>query len=453
MNNPNKYRRPFNWRLSVTDSTDLRKATEAFTSLSRSDYVDILEDFLELTRRRRQNHTAIAKVQIYLLQELIEVEAVNKKYRCHIEELRAKKVDQEKDETLDQAIAEAEREQFTNQLYGNSIRTIADGVAWRSLGYDRAVLRALCEHPTQQQLMSDGLLGELYEWTLGHREDGLAIFNAIANWLAIGDVTIVRPDDSVEIVEVKSSNTSSNRVVRQKRRMRNLKPLLSNGQGIMQSQELEILTVQIEPQNGLDEVGRLLALAEVNGVAAKRISNCLYVECVDIRAVKDVEKAKLELVQKREHDTEDWIARNDFVLDMNSHQTIAFSPNRAPFSVFPFPSRTCVDLMVGSKWFTSYLNLDAVAREFEHRGWRVERPWIEEDGPSAQANDPTGLKFIASKDGCYSYISPGDCMRMHTEFLRPQVVIAGSEYVRALGPDYKHRFSFLVYEHEGDIWD
>jgi hypothetical protein len=50
-------------------------------------------------------------------------------------------------------------------------------------------------------------MGEMTEWSNAFdRGKGLAIFNAITNWLAFGDVTIVKDDGSVELVEVKSSN-------------------------------------------------------------------------------------------------------------------------------------------------------------------------------------------------------------------------------------------------------
>jgi len=57
--------------------------------LASSDFPDILEDFLSISRKRQQNPTALARLQIHMLEELLIQESVVKHYRERIAELES----------------------------------------------------------------------------------------------------------------------------------------------------------------------------------------------------------------------------------------------------------------------------------------------------------------------------------------------------------------------------
>jgi hypothetical protein len=59
----NKYRRAFTWRVGQGNS-ESRAETTGLVHLATSDYPDILEDYLYISRRRYNNKTAIAKLQL-----------------------------------------------------------------------------------------------------------------------------------------------------------------------------------------------------------------------------------------------------------------------------------------------------------------------------------------------------------------------------------------------------
>jgi hypothetical protein len=58
---------------------------------------------------------------------------------------------------------------------------------------------------------------------------------------------------------------------------------------------------------------------------------------------------------------------------MNSLDLIGYRPNSAPFSIFPFRARTCIDLLIGAKFYVSFLNVNAVERDIIKRGWTIEK--------------------------------------------------------------------------------
>jgi len=164
----------------------------------------------------------MAKVQLHLIEELLIAQGAAKRYRERLGELKVEMAkSQADDEKGKKELAIVERELFLHRAHANCIRAIGDGIAWRALGYDRAALRALAGKAVKQQILEQGTINELHQFaSVFDTGQGFAIYNGVTNWLAMGDITVVQNDGTVEIVEVKSSGTESSRVSRQKQKMR-----------------------------------------------------------------------------------------------------------------------------------------------------------------------------------------------------------------------------------------
>lgn len=456
-----KYGRAFEWRLSRAHGEAREPVRRALIDLSRSERLEILEDYLYLSRKRHKSTLALAKVQLHLLEDLAVAQRAVKNLREHKERLTASLPGAKGGERtrLESDLEDAERGLFFERHLANCIRLVGDGIAWRSLGYDRAALRLLSERSTKQEILSDGLRAELAEWS--HVLDtgqGLAIYNAVTNCLAFGDVTIVRDDGSVEVVEVKSSNTKSRRITRQKQGMNRVVELLKAGEGDSQEGErVSVLSVDLEPENGLRDLLKLLQEASQCGFAACPISNFLYVECVDFRSAKDFEKVKADLNAARQKYIKPWEERDDVFVPMDSADFVAFTPNCAPFSVFPFPEEICVGLITGAERFMSFLNESEVAREFERRGWQV---IIGPDDVRRQAQElhEKGEEFNldcilrVKKDGFSMDVPPGEFTRLTMEMVRPKVLIKAREMIRALGRGATEGPVLLTFAREHEVW-
>ena len=386
----------------------------------------------------------MSKLQLYMMQEIVFQEAMIKKYKQRLGELEASSPAKD----AGQESEHIKREMFMFRAYANAIRSIGDGIAWRALDYDRAVTHLMAEHATKQQIMSEGLMGELLEWSIRFdKGTGIAILNSLTNCLAVGDVTVVNDDGSAEIVEVKSSNTKSRRKIRQKHKMREVVTLLSSGAGETDDKEVSIKILPIKPESGLDKIAALLSDAETRGWAGGKISNCLYVECFDFQTLKSFAAVKKDVDAARKKMIGEWEERKDFVLDRSSLDVIAFSPNCAPFSIFPFSNRTCIDLLIGRKCYIGYLNINAVAREFEYRGWKIIKT-TEELLKEGNAN----ASLIVGKEDLHVCVPPADFMRMHMEALRVQTEILACEAELKEGPQGTSGFLFHLYEEERELW-
>jgi hypothetical protein len=424
--------------------------------LGASDFPDILEDFLEISRKRRNNWTALSRLQLQLIQEIVSLESAVKTCKEALGQLGAELAPSGPDEEASSEVARRRRNLFSCRLYASAMRAIGDGIAWRALGYDRAVTRTMSEHQTQQTIISEGVIPELREWGSNfERGTGLPIFNALTNCLAVGDVTVVRDDGSVEIIEVKSSKTSSNRTVRQKQKMREVVSRLQTGEGQAGERDIQIEILPVTPETGLARIEPLLNSASLKGWAASKISNCLYVEAFDMRTLPDADIAKKPLDRLRDEVLGEWVRNGDVLSDMNTLDMLAFSPNCAPFSVFPFAPRTCVDLLIGAKNYVAYLNLTAVGREFENRGWTVDRSprqIIHENELEIAAKAMRESFMRVSKGDFYVEIPPADFMRLQLEALRAKSLIDMFEAKRKQGPqDGGH--SMVLFEGESEIWE
>ncbi len=414
---PNKYRRAFDWRISR--SADNATEFAAMSRLAKSELPDLLEDFLDISRRRKANWMALARLQISMLTELLLQESAVQHYREKLKELKSSQAAGASDTETEQHLKAVKRELFFYRMFANVIRSVGDGIAWRTLGYDRAVTRLMSGRQTKQWLTSEGLLRELTEWSLQfERGDGLAILNALTNCLAVGDITVVRPDQSVGIIEVKSSNAKSGRTVRQKQSMTEVVTLLATGAGHTEDGDVQIEILPVVPEAGLDRLGELLQNASEKGFAGSKISNCLYAEVFDFARIEDIEKPLEEAEKLRNTVVGAWEGRGDSILQMKSLDVLAFTPNCAPFSIYPFSSRTCIDLLIGSKVITTYLNHNAVGREFENHGWRVEQSPEE----LAEQGDKEAIMAI-EKEGCHIRVPHADFTRLQMEALRVKTLV------------------------------
>jgi hypothetical protein len=85
MDGPGRYRRAFDWRLNREDSDDLATAVGALGDLFSSEMPEILEDYLGISRNRRNNRLALAKLQAHLIDDLVNVESAVKHHRKELE--------------------------------------------------------------------------------------------------------------------------------------------------------------------------------------------------------------------------------------------------------------------------------------------------------------------------------------------------------------------------------
>lgn len=449
---PGMYRRSFNWRFRNADRTTVEDQVAAVLGLYNSEKLDILEDCLYISRKRTSNRSAMARLISLLIWEHLTTEPAIKQLK---EQLKTVSTSGTEERTLE--VQSLNRRIQELRLYANCLRVIGDGIAWRALGFDRTALRALCRNRGCQNLLSEGLADELDEWS-SHFEgpDAFAIPNAITNWLTIGDVTVIEKNGSVEVVEVKSGRTKSSRNVRQREGLREVVSFLNSGSRTENQNQFHSYDLNVEAEHGLDMLEPLFAQSEQSGYAMKEISSFYFVDCVDRRRFPaDVTIEKIN--KERDERVLNWVGSGGLTWTQSSLNFLTFAPTIAPFSIFPLPERTCVELMIGTKVYRVTINLGAVAREFERRGWRVVPPEIlvqkrAENDPEDPISRSCG-PLVMHRDGVTTEIPVEEIHRMQMELLRPQVVIKAFDQllsVRQMERQDRHWYEYKL--RESHIW-
>jgi hypothetical protein len=445
---PGMYKRAFTWRITDTSKESISDVAASFVRLSATEWVDIIEDYLSITRRRIKNHTAMAKVQLHMIEDLMLAQGAIKRYRTQYDELIAK---QGPSESPAPELKLVNNELFLYRAFANAFRIIGDGIAWRVLGFDRAAIRALAGSQVQQQLLDQGAVNELNQFARAFDTGkGFAILNAMTNCLAIGDVTVVTDDGTIAVAEVKSSDAGGGRVQKQKQRMSEASELIKNGRGKLEGHDISIIKYNVPLDNDLAELRRLFEDATKAGYAAAMLNAWSYIEAFDFNALANGRDKWKLYVEERRKKMEPWRSAKDFVTKTNSLDLLSFTPNCAPFSVFPFSDRTCAELIMGSKQYTCHLNVSELGREFERLGWKIEK------GPEDLAPGATRMTplFRLKRGGMFGEVPPADIMRVSMELIRPSVFTRVLDTIFEKGPtgEPSHEYVMNVFEGENGLW-
>jgi hypothetical protein len=181
------------------------------------------------------------------------------------------------------------------------------------------------------------------------------------------------------------------------------------------------------------------------------IGDHIVVECTDFQsdAVANVDKMKEILAQAQER-VEAWRGRGDIVVENWSQERYLNVANFAPFSIFPLPDIARVKLSTGALWLVGHVNLSAVLRYMEARGWTIMR------GPD-QAKDDEGVQgemhLGTVRKGPLTVELPGPWIgRLGYEFLKPRTIVAALEALLEAGPPAG---SMMVVNlaGEAEVWD
>jgi hypothetical protein len=350
-------------------------------------------------------------------------------------------------EDLDRAIAVARR-------LARIIRQIADGIAWRTLRYDRAAIYQLALKNPTGHLELESTAQELAYADAHVRSTGdLVIMNDLTNFLRYGDYTAVAADGTVRIAEVKGGKGSgkSGRASRQRQKLDEVLEFLDTGVGITQQGPAALFPHKTRARTHLQAVGAVIREARAKGCAHARLSDCLAVDALDMELLfREGRMAQLHnpFAQSRQ---------------ASSHSSLTFfdqfSKNLAPYSVYPFPDDDCTDLMTGNLWLRTHFNHGNLVRCLRRRGVRVRFPTNSEleaynqldPGEKRRREDDVGIRVWSRNQPTVLTIRQALLGRLLYEFLDEECFADCVEEVleqEAIGIGL-----FPAFENEADLWD
>jgi hypothetical protein len=341
-----------------------------------------------------------------------------------------------------------------HRAHARGLRDIADGIAWRLFGYDRAALSHIADRETSRHIEAGGLEAELRAFGEPFNDrSGVALFNDLTHFLKLGDITVKRSDDTFELIEVKTGHSTSGRITRQRQHMSEVVQILNTGERDDEGSRLVISQMATIPESFIRPVATLISAASKRGAAVDQIGDSLIVECTDFLALNEGnEEAARATIESGSERLERWRRRGDFVMPCRSRERYVFVKNFAPFSIYPLPDLVRVKLATGAMWLDSYLNLTAVLKYFEDKGWRVlKNPG--EHLEELENGQETGDALATIRKGPLTTTLPGALLgRIGMEFLRPKSIVALIEEMLAAG-DQSVQGVFPTFREESRLWD
>ena len=160
-----------------------------------------------------------------------------------------------------------------------------------------------------------------------------------------------------------------------------------------------------------------------------------------------------ELFENARSYTDKLLDQGDIVLPFFADDRYINVQNSAPISIFPFPESARVKLITGATYLWTFVNVSAVLRYFEQRGWTIVAT-PEECLRHAEEQNPRVEPIIAKlrKGRRTVQLSYHLIARIGYEFWKPRTLIDMCEVPLDLATEQRAwRFTNLI--GEAEIWD
>jgi len=342
------------------------------------------------------------------------------------------------------------------------IKQIGDGIAWRALNYDRAVIYELAGKPQTGHVEPQSAIQEL--GAAGDHVDrtgNIVVVNDLTNFLRYGDYTSVG-SQSVTVAECKGGKAArrSRRARRQRSALDEVLQFLNTGVRRMKDKSQLLLRQRVTARTHLATVAELIREARQKGAADARLSRCLAVDVHYVELLAEItDPQKMDkLFHNPFHQTREAV----------SHHSLAFfdqfSRNVAPYSIYPFSDEDCTDVMTGAVWVVSHFSYRNLARCLKRRGLSVSLPNDAElraylalpMGDRRRADDRVAMEVWRPEEPGSLLIYPATTARMFAEFLDEE------SFAEAVDELFSHRdlfereegsvMLFPSFANEADLW-
>ena len=338
---------------------------------------DIIEDYLTISRKRIGNKLWMFKLQLIILFDIVDnikiIDGYKKKKKEFDELYKSGKFD-EKEYKYQKSFFKSEI--FSSKLINKALKEIMDGIVWRYFNFNRAILYALADKEPIDVIRPDkGLVNTLHEFSEKFlHPDEYAILNDITNFLRVGDVTHIKEDGTIEIVEVKSGKQRTARVKRQKKKMIELVEFFNTKTTKKEGLKYKIIDSNTRQKTYLKQLLDGIKLARHKGYESILIGDYLILEIVDFESSQYLKGDNIftdYFSNKHKKIKEKWVKNKDYIHHCFLIEKMNYSKNTAPYTIFPFPDEIIADLLIGKLMISEWFNVSEIFRKIESSGWKI----------------------------------------------------------------------------------
>lgn len=448
MGNINKdIRRNISYKITIKNSEDSKTLLKGIWSPEVKDYRDVIEDYIEISRKRINSKLSMFKLQVNIVDDIVAQENYIKGYREFITNPEKAQEFMEKDEKVD----EFHIDNWTNKIQAakiikSALKSIGDGILWRMYDYERSLFYAMCTIEDGGPISIDvGTYNEILSFQEIVMDKSIVkfLFHPISNFARIGDISYIKSDSERIFAEVKSKKGPrgakwKSRIERQTERLENFVHFLKRGKGLLGETEYEILELEGKPKTEIQSICSTIAASEKHKVSSAIFSNYLGLVVVDVNQDNFDEKKLDEEFKKMNS----FFGKDTVKLDTSTF--ILFSPYRAPFSIYPMSSGLIADVLLGKKFCYLMFSKKIFEDEITKIGWEVISFGID------KSIGKSGLRLIVkTSKGIIFSLPAAIIFRVLFEGMHIEELVKIQEQI---GIEHDGKSLIIKYEDEKDLW-
>lgn len=444
-------------RFVIRKKEDIPIYAKGIWSPTAKDWVEIIEDYIHISRSRINNKMAMLKLQLTILEDIINYVTFNDQIKGELKKLEEREHEVKPPDKIEEQIEFMKSDIFFHDLMIVALKEIIDGIVWRYFEFNRALLYILADKEASGPVRPDkGLINTMYELAQVFTNPGeAAILNDITNFLKVGNLTTIKSGGTIEFVEVKSGNRSGRggRITRQKERMAEIVEFFNTGIGEYDGKKIRIVVSPVKQKNYLPLLLNIIRSAKARGYYSEIIGNYMIVECIYPERLDDSETA-IEYFKNRHRSIKDqWEKMKDVVIPIFATEKLEFSKNFAPYTIFPFPDKICADILCGRVTTRIITNYSEVMRIFHKNGWKTVDSIFFKNPDELEKIDITKTPMmIVGKGEAKIQIGPGMIGRIPFEFLSPKALIDEFERIYAGGSPEEAVLQLTSFSDEETAW-
>lgn len=357
-----------------------------------------------------------------------------------------------------------------NQRVKKILKDIADGLAWRILGFNRPLMRVLSQNQSPGHLKTEF-----------SKEDKVAvdyvaagkqvIINDITNILRIGDLTVIDGGYPV-IVEIKQSGdrvwtadnyrkllNSGGDISKQAKKIIEVDDIIQTGIVNLANKRALLNIIDIHIDTYLNEISQIITGCQKNEFCGRFIDRLMYVRAFTINAIIN----KADALRLPFKFSKNWrYFTSDMSLYIENGEVIR---NKIPYSAYPFSNEVVLQLLSGEIILESYINLIELKKRYERFGWKVRlintdvslldvyKTNKQYSGSSLFSVADDDAVMILSKNGFNMPIKIEHIGMIIWDFIKPEINTNVADYYYELTKESRSSAYFSnSYLHERDIW-
>jgi hypothetical protein len=421
---------------------------------------DIIEDYLYISRKRTNNKLAMFKIQLDILIDIINnVKAIDE-YRIKLTEFET---DYEKGliSSDDFGYQTKYFESEINQLYiiNIALREVIDGIVWRYFNFNRPILYLLADkEPLGPLRFDEGIINSLRHFAECFLSPkNIAILNDISNFLRTGDITVIKDDGTIELIEVKKSGGhGGRRITRQKQRMAEFVEFVNTGITEYDGLKFNIMNCDSRQIYYFKDLLNSINRARAKGYDSILIGSHLIVEVIDLAKINDPEKIRHYFKMKHKSVKENWGRKNDRVFNGWLIDKLEYSRNYIPYSILPYNIDICTDIIMGKVMIRTKLNFTEVMRMIEKNGCVIKDSMFfrsEDELKKLEGKQINDIPILKVKKGNCSINIPNAFFgRLRYELWSPKSLIEGLDEQYRHAQNQAYDALFINYNDDQRIW-